>query len=737
MSTPNLPQQRPSQAALYDFLFVLRRKKWLILLCLAGVLAPIVYHNQTALPVYQAGTMVIFEESKQPISTFDLSSAFQRRSFITNQIEEIRSRTLSEEVARFLPEETVAKFSFPDPLPPKFDRVAFTASKIREGLSTQTVRESDIIKISIQGNDPEVCSIVANTVAEVMKLRSVEVRREEIRSVRDFVEEQLSIFSDQLRKAEESLKTFKEENRVTSLNEESREILERITGAETLYNRERANRGATERQLAYVQEKLREQREKVVPSIVEITSSWARKLKDELIDLEVQYTTLQVQGYPGNHVKMVELRGKIDQTKESLTQEVLKIADGENMLDPLSEIPRLLQQSISLQADLEAYRSKEDALKAIIGTYDQALGTLPEKELRLAQLVRARDVNDRIYIMLLEKREEARITEAGKISNLRVIDPAVVPSSPIKPRKRMNLLLGLIAGMIVGVGLAIFTESLDTSLRTIEDVEQSVKMAVLGSIPSIRVRRGEGRGDEVVRISARLVTQNDSKSSVAEAYRSLRTNIQFSSPDKPLRVLMVTSAAPKEGKSTTVANLAITMAQQGTRTLLVDTDLRRPVLHRLFGQDREPGLINVLAGSAEIDDVIRETDVKNLYLLTCGILPPNPSEMVGSERMKALLEQLKATYDIVLMDSPPTIAVTDAMVLGSEVDAVCLMIHSGNTSQDTVLRAKTLLENVKANVIGAVLNDVDVESLYGSYGYYYYYHYTSSHEEKGKSKKRK
>ena len=706
----------------------------MVFLCVVATLAPILCHNQTTPPVYQAEATVIFEESKQPIPSFDLSSAFQRRSFLTNQIEEIRSRTLSEEVARSLPKEAAIRLKIPNPLPPDFDKVKFFAPKIRRSLSAQPVRGSDIIKISVVGRDPEACSIVANTVTEVMRRRSVEVRREEIRSVRGFIEDQLSIVSDQLHRAEENMKLFKEENRVTSLDQESQEVLQRITEAEILFNRANTDRGAAERQLAYVQKKLQEQRDLVVSSIADITSPWAKKLKDILIELEVQYATLQVQGYLQDHPKMVELRKDINQTKESLTREVLKIADGENMLDPLSQIPQFLQQSISLQVDLEMYRSKENTLRHIIEKYERTLGMLPDRELRLAQLTRAKDVNHRIYMKLLEKREEARIIETSRISNLRVIDPAEIPSSPIKPRKKSNLILGLIVGMTLGVGLAFLIDSLDTSLKTIEDVEQFAEMVVLGSLPTIRGRRKALRRDEVSRISERLVTRHESKSSIAEAYRSLRTNIQFSSPDEPLRTLMVTSAVPKEGKSTTVANLAITMAQQGTRTLLVDTDLRRPILHSLFGQNREPGLINVLVGDLETGDAIRETDVDNLHLLTCGVLPPNPSEILGSQRMKALLVELKEAYDIVLMDSPPSIAVTDAAVLGSEVDGVCMVVHSGKTTQDALLRAKTLLENVKVKMIGAVLNNVDVEGLYRSYRYYYHYYYSS--EEKGKRKKR-
>ena len=252
--------------------------------------------------------------------------------------------------------------------------------------------------------------------------------------------------------------------------------------------------------------------------------------------------------------------------------------------------------------------------------------------------------------MLRRKYEEARINEAGKLANIRVIDPAEVPSGPIRPRKGLNLLIGLIVGSILGLGLALFLESLDTSLKTIEDVENYVDLPMMGSIMLMknvangksRRRRKDEQDAEVTNIAEHLITAYNPNSPYSEGYRTIRTNLQFSGVDRQLRTVLVTSPEPQDGKSITTANLAIAATQVGLRTLVVDTDLRRPVIHHLFNVDREPGITNILTKSAEMDESIRHTDIENLDLLPCGVLPPNPSEILASQSMRDVLEELKS-----------------------------------------------------------------------------------------------
>ncbi len=729
---PITGSQETKEISFHDLLSAVLRRRRIALTCFLGIVIATILFNQISPKVYEAETTIVFEETKEPIPTFDFSQAISTKSFIQNQIEEIKSRTLSEEVASTLPDEAIKTFKIPDKLPESYTKEEIIASNIRENISVAPTRNSDVIKIKVRSHNPLSATVIANAITRVLKERCLKVKREEVSSMRVFIEGQLGLFEDQLQSAGLTLKEFKERNRVTLLDEESKEILKRITEAEVLYNQACTDRKSTEHRLNYIQKRLAEQKSVLVPSITEVATPWARKLKQKLVDLEVRYTTLKIQDYPESHPQVVKLKDQIAQTKETLETEMLKIVKGERIIDPLSELQDLLQETISLEINLETYRAKENALHKTVNIYNKKLQSLPEKEYELSQLIRDKEVSDKIYAMLLEKHEEARITEAGKVSSIRVIDPAKLPKSPIKPKKKLNLAIGVIIGLMLGIGLVVFLEYLDTSIKTIEDVERDINLAVLGSIPIIREK--SKLKDET--ITSQLATNLPLKSHAMEAYRSLRTNIQFTDPDKPLNTILFTSTGPGEGKTLTVSNLGIVLALSGVKTLLIDCDLRRPVLHKLFQEDKEPGVVNILAGQSEVKSVIHKTKIDNLHIITCGAIPPNPAEMLGSHRMKELLSELKKKFDIILLDSPPVIAVTDPVVLSSEVDGVVLVIKSGSTSSDAVLRAKSLLENVQARIVGAVLNNVWVEGLYGRYGYYHHYHhyYTPEGEKKSRRK---
>jgi capsular exopolysaccharide synthesis family protein len=236
------------------------------------------------------------------------------------------------------------------------------------------------------------------------------------------------------------------------------------------------------------------------------------------------------------------------------------------------------------------------------------------------------------------------------------------------------------------------------------------------------------------KIEARLITHLDPKSPISEAYRTLRTNLQFSKVERKLRSILITSSGPKEGKSTTAANLAIAMAQTGNRTVLIDGDLRRPVVHSIFGLEKDNGITNLMMDTIPYSSLAKDTFLENLKIVTSGILPPNPSELLASQKMQNLLNKLQEDYDIIIIDSPPVIAVTDAAILSTKVDGTILVVSSGQTNREALARAHVLLDNVDTRFLGVLLNNVDVESMYGSYYYYYYYHYYS---KPGQKKKRR
>jgi len=425
-------------------------------------------------------------------------------------------------------------------------------------------------------------------------------------------------------------------------------------------------------------------------------------------------------------LKLAELKGQKGALLSDMTENAPEVKALSQEINALgAQIRTVLKNTVaSLQAQL-------NKLHNVIGGFDEKINALPDTERALAGLMRSSEVTNQIYTFLLQKHEEARIAKAATIGNIRIIDLAVTPKAPIKPRVRLNLLLGMVAGLLLALGMAFFLEFIDDSLKSIEEVERVIRKPVYGIIPRIPDYRKEPEAARPV--SANLVTHYSPKSPISEAFRTLRTNIHFADPDQQLTSLLITSAGPSEGKSTIVSNLALTFANTGRRTLLLDCDLRKPNVHNIFETQRDPGLTNVLMKESSWKDVLRETKIPNLYMIPSGPIPPNPTEMVGSQQMKDLIELFKTEFDLILLDSPPVVAVTDAAILSVAVDATLLVVELGRSRASGVNRAIDLLEKVKANLMGIITNNISSGYKY-DYGYYSYYYY---YAESGQKKKRR
>jgi polysaccharide biosynthesis transport protein len=340
-------------------------------------------------------------------------------------------------------------------------------------------------------------------------------------------------------------------------------------------------------------------------------------------------------------------------------------------------------------------------------------------------LKRDAEANRQLYQDLLQRLKEAGVSAGLRSSNIRIVDVARTPTNPIKPNVPRNIELGLLLGLACGLGLAFVLESLDTSIRTMEEISAISTVPALGMIPqfasngslskrltamSIETKRSE---------SSALVTHARPRSEAAEAYRSLRTSILLSSYGAPPKVILVTSAVPQEGKTTISANSALVLAQRGGRVLLIDADLRRPGIDRLFGFRSRGGLSTLISGGDKTEDVmVPFTDVPNLWILPAGPIPPQPVELLGSTVMKDHIARWRIEFDHIIIDSPPCLSVTDAVVLSPEADRIILVARAGKTTKIALRRACELLLQVNARVMGIVLNALN---LHSAEGYYYYY----------------
>lgn len=374
------------------------------------------------------------------------------------------------------------------------------------------------------------------------------------------------------------------------------------------------------------------------------------------------------------------------------------------------------------QATIHSLETSLAAVQADIQEQRARLSSYPGKQSAFAQLALETELQNDTYKYLLSQLEAARITAATISPYVQIVEPAQ-GAGRIGMGLRQKVMIGLIIGLFVAILMAFFLEYLDQTIKTSADVERALEVPVLGLIPleAVEVNGHSGGNNGRRRMNLPLVSLLSPDHPASEAYRTLRTNVTFvNAEQKELQALVITSPGPGEGKSTTAANLAITLAQQGSKTLLVDADLRRPLVHRAFNLVQEPGLTDVLVGTASLREAVRPNVVPKLDVLPAGVLPPNPSELLGSEAMARLLETLRGQYDTIIFDSPPTLAVTDATVLGASADAVILVVRAGETDEVAAQRALQQLRRVQAKIAGTVLNGMQKrrDRYYNYYSYY-------------------
>jgi len=774
------------QVTLSDYLRVLYRGRWIVAISFLATVLATAYFTFTAEPIYEASATVMIKEEGgvSDVLFGGVASAFKRETEINNQVQILKSHTLAEEVIRKLRESQYAdKLRVLGNLPEDVRRgfnpigaamnflsgvlgggqddhqptseeelVAVLAEGLREKIKVNPIRDTDMIQIKFEAPSAFEAAYVTNTIAQTYQEEDMQWSRAEVSRVKEFLAQQLPKIRADLEATEERLKQYQEQSNVFALDKETEKLVENISEVEAMYESAVTDLRSYEKRLAYIDSVLEVSRLSIdVDAIAK--EPYLEEISKQIAEKEIERATTVSQLLDAGllhaqegKLTLAQIDRELEKLREKFRQEVAKLASA-RITNPLEVANQVLQRKIELEAELRSLRPKVESLKKLLDSYNRRLESIPAKALTLARLKRAALVNEKIYTMMQEKYEESRITEVGQLGKVRIVDPARPPLYPVKPKKKLNLILAGIIGLMLGVGIAFVIEYMDNSVRGPEEVER-LGLPLLGTIPTIEIEEEDEKerlklrpsnGDqEAKELSGRLVAHFRPKSPISEAYRTVRTNIQYSRPDQPPRVILVTSPGPGEGKSTTVANLAITFAQLGNRTLLVDADLRRPIMHRIFNLDRSRGLTNCIVGRERLEDVVHSTAIENLYVMACGPLPPNPSEILGSDAMKQLLKQMSGQYEAVLLDSPPTLAVTDAVVLSTEVDGVVMVLRAGRTDRQAALRGYASVEKVGGKILGVLLNGIEVQSLYGSYYYYYhYYYYTRDGERKVRKKKKK
>lgn len=736
--------------------------KLFITISIALILASI--YNYTAKAVYRSSAIVAVEEfNKDNILNLDIGNAIYKTNFIANRIQEIKTVSFAQKVYDALPDSVLGLFRLPDDPQEGFDKEKYLVQKIQESsIASGSEKASNTIVVAFDSDNPELAQTVANTMTQVLQKSNLDYRRKESAGLRKFVEEQIKVVEQRLQASEDSLRTFREKANITSLDEETKEILRRITEAENLYNQIKTNRDAAEKKFKLIQEKLAEQKESLGDSTLNSLTPLVSKLKEQLINLEVQYSNLRVQNYPEDHPKIVQLKSDIDRIRSKIritTREILGGAKAEDVIDPIAQFKSYMEESISLEIEIQSYRAQESKLSSTIDSYNDRLKQFSNKEGILYGLLRDREINNKNYIRLLEEREQARLREASEIGNLQVIEYAERPLSPYKPRKMLNMAVALFAGAAIGFLLILLKDTISDVPRSKESIEGILKLPVIASVPKMN-ERGLPFGNKSQQGSP-LLNEGAAPDFYRDAYTYLWNYLKISQNGKPRKVVMVTSAVPAEGKSTIASNLAITSARLGHRTLIIDGDIRKPSVHGMLKMQLSPGLTNLFAKAKEIklaqqenlvveengiqvplfnnfiksaenlaeqeefvsytNSIIQLSEKDQLQVITAGDADVEPDILWNSPLLKEMLTFLKQPFDTVIIDMPPLLGIPDALLIASYVDQTLLCVASEQADKKTLINAQRLLEQSNCQVSGIAWNKVDPVSIYGKNKYYKYY----------------
>jgi capsular exopolysaccharide synthesis family protein len=760
----DLQQETP----LREYAAILYRGKWLILMTVAVVFSLTALYTFRSKPVYESNTLVLIDMKGKDggMPVFDITGASVANK-ITNELEIMKSNATTESVAAALLARRTLSDTSTSLLPilrpsennSTGDTVASAetiADRVSYALDFTPIKESDIIRITARSTDANEAALIASVFTEVYTSRNLNDSRTRSTAMREFLQTQMQSKRNVLDTTENDLQHYMRASGVVSLDAEANKVVDQLAQLEAQRDGLEVDRSSRQKNLESYKQELAQQEPNAAKAIGESNDSYIRLLQEQLAKLEVQrdVTSAQNPGMEKEQLysdKLGEINGQIKEIKKKLserTKEFLTslLPGGINTTTGnASFLSEIKQKIIEQQIELGDIGARVKALNVVIADYERKFNQIPQKSINLAKLQRSRLSSEKLYLLVEEKYNEAAIKEKSEFGYVNVIDHAKVSTRQVSPRVTQNLILGLLLGLGLGVGLVLVRAFTDRRIRTPEDLKRNGFIA----LSSIGLMNGElQKVAQAIALSGKkqtldkhLVAHYRPLSPLAESYRHLRTKVQYVSVDNPLHCIVVTSANPQEGKTTTTCNLAISFSQTERKVLLIDADMRRAAVHTAFGIPNTIGLNEHLFGKSTVDEVIRKNVLTNLDIVTCGMTPPNPSEILGSKRMKEFIIQMKERYDLVLFDSPPLLAVTDAAILATEADGVLLVASAGETQMAGVERVAEFLSGIGVNLLGVVLNKFDARQAYGGYHsseHYGYYGYKSGYyREDGASTKKK
>lgn len=620
-------------------------------------------------------------------------------------------------------------------------RLAPFVEMVRRNLSVEpiretraTVKDTRLIEISFRHTNPELASFVVNAIGETFTGINQEKRSGVSRKTNDFLQERIADLQTQIKTDEEKLVELQKSEGILKTDGDQTIVLDRLSGLnKQLLESENQRKNAEAQYMAVKDspERIRALAEAEMVRYITERENDVRSLRNEtqkkIADLRATRARL-LQEYKEGAPEIKEIDTQIAALDESIN----KVIDRNNQDLQTYRNKTASELLANLETKYRQAKQQEDKVRAAFDVqYNQAQGQ-NEGAVMLRLLEQNIQTNKGFLENLVKQQSSNDIAARGTDNNISVSEIAIPPEAPVSPRRLTTVIAALFLSTLFGMGLALFLEYLDDTIRTTEEIESYLQLPALAAIPtidSIPKRRlllvGSSPDSDEERAKSELLIYADSRSSLAEAYRQLRTSILLSTAGHPPKTLLITSSLPSEGKTTTATNTAISLAQTGARVLLIDADMRRPRLHSVFEIENGDGLSSLLSSEFDKNDIariVKYDDRTKLNLLTSGPIPPNPAELIGSEQMANLLEILKEQYTHVVVDSPPIASFTDAVLIASMVDGVILVVHSGRCSRQVVRRSRQILTDISAKILGVVLNNVNLRSQDNYYYYQSYYH---------------
>ncbi|MBS1552708.1 MAG: polysaccharide biosynthesis tyrosine autokinase [Bacteroidetes bacterium] len=709
----------------------------IIVITLASIIITLVYVFN-AKDIYKSNSTIKINRPQGSVLSSSLIPEFQdfiTDRYISNEIEVLKSYKIREKVAEnmidtFKINQDKDKFFYLFNHSDNDNNSLVSVPALTDILSSivkiDQKRGLDVVDIVVESPSKYEAMLVANLYATVYQSFSLELSREELTTLTRYLNEEKENKFKDLAKAELDLEEYQKKGGLILLDAQVKNLVENISQLEAQKNAANIELSSKEKEYNSLNTEIA----RIDPTLVDfmkgkIDESYISEVQSKIAELESKrdIEASIPQDDKLRQKTLDEYNRKIDPLKRTLEEKIQVLQT--SLYSNTPEDRRIVAQKL-LEANVgvQSYRTKVNTLSKLLSRYEDQFSKLPTQSIEYAKLERNRKATEKLYLILEEKYQEAKINERIKLGTILVIAPSVLASKPSKPNRTLIVFLGVMLGLAASIGFAFARNYFDHTVKSPDEIENK-GISVLSWIPAIDELKGGGMSEFIV--------ANKPKSPPSEAFKALRTRLQYAKLEEtPIKTILLTSSVPSEGKTTISLNVAGSLAQMDKKVLLLDCDLRKPRIHNVFETDRFPGLSDYLFSNASLDEITRKTKLENLSVITSGTIPPNPSELLASKQMKEFLDKMKGIYDFIVIDSPPYISVTDAEILFRITDGTILVLRAGKTPSDAFFRTCEKLMKLDAhNFLGVVFNNFSYKSAYGYY--YNYYYYYSKPDEKPKS----